>query len=102
MAAADDDLDSGLFNIALSDSEGEDGGAATETTRDRTGQTEEEFQAVKRVYRPKVDNGEVSLLLVFGSGPSTPNASLVWYTNRTLQEYKTNMPTNVPRYGNRY
>lgn len=59
-AAAADDLDSGLFNIALSDSEGEDGNAATETTRDRTGQTEEEFQTVKRAYRPKVDNGEVS------------------------------------------
>lgn len=57
--AADDDLDSGLFNIALSDSEGED--ATTETTRDRTGQTEDEFLAVKRAYRPKFDNGEVSL-----------------------------------------
>lgn len=59
--ATDDDLDSGLFNIALSDSEGED--ATTETTRDRTGQTEEEYQAVKRAYRPKIDNGEVSSLL---------------------------------------
>lgn len=60
---AADDLDSGLFNIALSDSEGEDGNGAadTTTTRDRTGQTEEEFQIVKRDYRPKVDNGEVSL-----------------------------------------
>ncbi|KAJ4395911.1 hypothetical protein N0V93_000127 [Gnomoniopsis smithogilvyi] len=57
--AADEDLDSGLFNIALSDSEGEDGNAATETARDRTGQTEDEFQAVKRAYRPKVDNGEI-------------------------------------------
>ncbi|KAJ4423575.1 hypothetical protein N0V82_001741 [Gnomoniopsis sp. IMI 355080] len=57
---AADDLDSGLFNIALSDSEGEDGnGAAETTTRDRTGQTEEEFQALKSDYRPKVDNGEI-------------------------------------------
>lgn len=62
MAAADNDLDSGLFDIALSDSEG-DAGAATETVRDRTGQTEGEFQAVKRAYRPKVDNGEVSFFL---------------------------------------
>lgn len=66
MAAVDDDLDSGLFNIALSDSEGED--AATETTRDRTGQTEEDFQAVKRAYRPKVDNGDVSVFLIGGGG----------------------------------
>lgn len=74
MAAADSDLDSGLFNIALSDSEGEEdggggGGAATETVRDRTGQTEEQFQAVKRAYRPKVDNGEVSFFLGWGLEP---------------------------------
>lgn len=55
-----DDMDSGLFNITLSDSEGEDGGnTSTEPARDRTGQTEDDFQAVKRAYRPKIDNGEV-------------------------------------------
>lgn len=56
-----DDMDSGLFNIALSDSEGEPGDTAVKTTRDRTGQTEDEFQAVKRAYRAKVDDGEVSM-----------------------------------------
>ena len=61
-----DDVDSGLFNISISDSEGDDvdvshglaqGGAKG---RDRTGQSEAQFEAVKREYRPKVENGEVS------------------------------------------
>lgn len=63
-----DDVDSGLFNITLSDSEDGDSGQATSgdtngAARDRTGQTESEFQAVKTSYRPKVDNGEVSCFL---------------------------------------
>lgn len=54
------DMDSGLFNIALSDSEDETGNPATTTApRDRTGQSEEAFQAVKSAYRPKLDDGEV-------------------------------------------
>lgn len=59
------DMDSGLFNIALSDSEDETGNPATTTNptttapRDRTGQSEEAFQAVKSAYRPKLDDGEV-------------------------------------------
>lgn len=73
-------LDAGLFNISLaavSDTE-EDGGhhdgvggggttnhnsnntkTAEEKKNHRTGQTEEQFQAVRRSYRAKVENGEV-------------------------------------------
>lgn len=75
----DDNIDvgGGLFSINLSDSE--DGDADQEqqqqqqqrtttasnggsgAVRDRTGQTEAEFQAVKTSYRPKIENGEVSI-----------------------------------------
>lgn len=56
---ADDDIDSGLLGISLSDSE--DGDAPTTTaTRDRKGQSDASFQAVKQDFRPKVENGEVS------------------------------------------
>lgn len=60
----------GLFNISISDSEGEDGGIdtshgiASSSRKDReqrTGQSEEAFRAVKSGYRAKVENGEVSL-----------------------------------------
>lgn len=77
MAGNDDDsmdVGGGLFSINLSDSE--DGDADQEqqqqrttpasnggsgAVRDRTGQTEAEFQAVKTSYRPKIENGEVSI-----------------------------------------
>ncbi|KAF3760613.1 hypothetical protein M406DRAFT_268699 [Cryphonectria parasitica EP155] len=72
MADDGNNIDSGLFAIALSDSEDdttaangcqagsgakEGGGAAA--PRDRTGQTEEEFQAMKASYRAKVEDGEI-------------------------------------------
>ncbi|KAI1105312.1 hypothetical protein F4804DRAFT_139149 [Jackrogersella minutella] len=67
----DPDLDSGLFDIQLSDSE--DSSNGTELAEgsppkkknesgapvDRTGQSEEEFQAVRKEYRVKVENGEI-------------------------------------------
>ncbi|OTB01155.1 hypothetical protein M426DRAFT_323671 [Hypoxylon sp. CI-4A] len=65
----DPDLDSGLFGIQLSDSEdsepaeGEqpkkrDEQVASKPTS-RTAQSEEEFQAVRRDYKVKVENGEI-------------------------------------------
>lgn len=59
---ADEELDSGLFNISLaSDTEdGDDHQDTSKAQKDRTGQTEEQFQAVKRSYRAKIENGEVS------------------------------------------
>ncbi|KAI1452574.1 hypothetical protein F4805DRAFT_462652 [Annulohypoxylon moriforme] len=66
----DSDLDSGLFGIQLSDSEDSNNDSEpaegnppkkqeTSTTTDRTAQSEEEFQAVRKEYRVKVENGEI-------------------------------------------
>lgn len=64
--AAEDPDPSGIFAIALSDSEDDgaaahDGGAGAPPSR--TGQSEDEFQAVRRAYRVKVENGEVGFPL---------------------------------------
>lgn len=48
-----------LFNIQVSDSEDD----KAEKKSRRTGQTEDEFQAVKNTYRAKVENGNVSQFL---------------------------------------
>lgn len=57
-----DEEDNGLFNINLSDEEQE---AAAEKKAKRTGQTEEEFQAVRKTYVAKVENGDVSALCIY-------------------------------------
>ncbi|KAM0523910.1 hypothetical protein ACHAPE_001163 [Trichoderma viride] len=44
-----------LFNIQVSDSEDD----KVEKKSRRTGQTEDEFQAVKNTYRAKVENGNI-------------------------------------------
>ncbi|KAJ8107850.1 hypothetical protein ONZ43_g6608 [Nemania bipapillata] len=55
-----DDLDSGLLGIALSDSDAESGDNAKKVPQEvRTAQSEADFQAVKRTYRAKVENGEI-------------------------------------------
>ncbi|KAM0282270.1 hypothetical protein ACHAQH_003134 [Verticillium albo-atrum] len=46
----------GLFSIAISDSEDD---AKAEEKKQRAGQTEEEFQAVKASYKAKTENGEI-------------------------------------------
>lgn len=56
--ADDEVLDSGLFGIQLADSDEETADVAAEKAA-RVGQSEEAFQAVKRSYRVKVENGEV-------------------------------------------
>ncbi|KAL1865721.1 hypothetical protein Daus18300_007097 [Diaporthe australafricana] len=63
---AQDEVDNesgGLFNISISDSEGEDdidtSHGIANSKKDRTAQSEDAFQAVKREYRAKVDNGEI-------------------------------------------
>jgi hypothetical protein len=52
-----------LFNIQVSDSEDD----KVEKKSRRTGQTEDEFQAVKNTYRAKVENGNVSPFPLFFS-----------------------------------
>ena len=60
----DDGLDSGLFNIALSDSEESSSTPKEAKSRaEKTAQSEADFQAVKATYRPKIENGEVGVLL---------------------------------------
>ena len=60
-----EDLDSGLLGIALSDSDTEPSDEASSTKKTsqeaRTGQSEAEFQEVRRTYRAKVENGEVGI-----------------------------------------
>ncbi|POR37241.1 Uncharacterized protein TPAR_02555 [Tolypocladium paradoxum] len=48
------DDDGGILNIEISDNEDD------QKKADRTGQTEAAFQAVKRDYRAKVENGEAT------------------------------------------
>jgi hypothetical protein len=55
-----DDEDGGILNIQLSDDEVD----VAKKKADRTGQTEEEFQAVKREYRVRVENGDVRHTLI--------------------------------------
>ncbi|KAJ2975200.1 hypothetical protein NQ176_g5646 [Zarea fungicola] len=51
-----DEEENGLFNINLSDEEQE---TAAEKKAKRTGQTEEEFQAVRKDYVAKIQNGDI-------------------------------------------
>ncbi|KAK9445457.1 hypothetical protein VB005_00568 [Metarhizium brunneum] len=51
----DDDEDNGILNIEISDDEVD----VTKKKADRTGQSEADFQAVKRDYRVRVENGEI-------------------------------------------
>lgn len=53
-----------LFNIQVSDSEDD----KAEKKSRRTGQTEDEFQAVKNTYCAKVENGNVSPFLSSSHG----------------------------------
>lgn len=53
-----DDESGGILNISLSDSETEEQQTPAKPS-DRTGQSEEEFQAVKRTYHVRIENGNV-------------------------------------------
>lgn len=55
-----DDEDGGLLSIALSDSDSDQQTCASTTKASRTGQSEEAYQAVKRSYHVKIENGNVS------------------------------------------
>jgi hypothetical protein len=61
----EEDLNSGLLGIALSDSEDDSTKECAEpapaSREERNAQSEEEFQKLKSTYRVKVENGEVHL-----------------------------------------
>ncbi|KAI0206050.1 hypothetical protein F4808DRAFT_408719 [Astrocystis sublimbata] len=88
--SGDDDLDAGLLGIALSDSDGEPGNEATATKKPsreaRTGQSEAEFQEVKRTYHVKVENGEIwkSVQLPLGPQVSKLDAQAVLHAVEEL------------------
>ncbi len=79
-----DELDPGLLGIALSDSDAEfDDNAPSSKKKSqeaRTGQSEAEFQEVKRTYHVKVENGEVCIPNsdYFHNIPSSPVLSLLF------------------------
>ncbi|KAL9479669.1 hypothetical protein ACSS6W_004455 [Trichoderma asperelloides] len=56
-----------LFNIQVSDSEDD----KVEKKSRRTGQTEDEFQAVKNTYRAKVENGNIQQTITLPLEPGT-------------------------------
>ncbi|KHN96587.1 uncharacterized protein MAM_05530 [Metarhizium album ARSEF 1941] len=63
-----DDHDDGILNIQISDDEVD----AIKKKADRTGQTEDDFQAVKRQYRVRVENGDIhkNVALPLQPGPN--------------------------------
>lgn len=65
----EDDLNSGLLGIALSDSEDDNSAkegaepAQPACREERNAQSEEDFQRLKSTYRVKVENGEVTTII---------------------------------------
>jgi alkylhydroperoxidase family enzyme len=57
--------DGGLLNIELSDDEVDHDAKASR----RTGQSEEQFQAVKQSYHPKVENGNIHKTIALPLAP---------------------------------
>ncbi|PFH58225.1 hypothetical protein XA68_14004 [Ophiocordyceps unilateralis] len=74
MHGDDDDDDDGILNIHVSDEEDD----VFAKKADRTVQTEAAFQAIKRHYRVKVENGQISQAVKL---PLRPGA-----TKQALQE----------------
>ncbi|KAI0972456.1 hypothetical protein F4678DRAFT_430331 [Xylaria arbuscula] len=79
--SGDDDLDSGLLGIALSDSDAEPGDSTSSTTKkktqqERTGQSEAEFLEVKRTYHVKVENGEIWKTVELPLGPQVSKSEV--------------------------
>ncbi|KAI0411962.1 hypothetical protein F5X98DRAFT_31933 [Xylaria grammica] len=90
--SGNDDLDSGLLGIALSDSDAESGDNETKKTSQeaRTGQSEAEFQEVKRTYRVKVENGEIwkTVQLPLGPQVSKPEAQTLLHAVEELYFFR--------------
>ncbi|KAI3326323.1 hypothetical protein HD806DRAFT_532970 [Xylariaceae sp. AK1471] len=90
----DEDLDSGLLGIALSDSDAESGDNATATKKTsqekRTGQSEAEFQEVKRTYHVKVEDGEIwkTVQLPLGPRVSKPEAQALQHAVEELYFFR--------------
>ncbi|RYP68540.1 hypothetical protein DL771_006617 [Monosporascus sp. 5C6A] len=93
----DSELDSGLLGIQLS-SDAEDGGDTRSATADieaervaRVAQSEEAFQAVKKSYRVKVENGEIWSTIQLPLGPrrvSKPEAQALLHAVEELYFFR--------------
>ncbi|TGJ78631.1 hypothetical protein E0Z10_g10135 [Xylaria hypoxylon] len=89
-----DDLDSGLLGIALSDSDSKSGESppATKKTsqKARTEQSEAEFQEVKRTYHAKVENGEIwkTVKLPLGPKVSKPEVQTLLHAVEELYYFR--------------
>lgn len=88
---SEEDLESGLFAIALSDSE--DGATADgkkPAAAARDAQSEEDFQAVKKDYRVKVENGEIwkNINLPLGPKVTKPEAQAVVHAVEELYFFR--------------
>ncbi|KAJ9130057.1 hypothetical protein NKR19_g10053 [Coniochaeta hoffmannii] len=77
----EEDLNSGLLGIALSDSDDDDSGKeyvepAPTSREERNAQSEEDFWKLKSTYRVKVENGEIwkRVQLPLGDKVSKPAA----------------------------
>ncbi|KAL1875927.1 hypothetical protein VTK73DRAFT_9711 [Phialemonium thermophilum] len=59
------ELDSGLLGIGLSDSGDEALNDAPKSREEKNAQSEDEFQRVRREFRPKIENGEIFKVVKF-------------------------------------
>ncbi|TRX93425.1 hypothetical protein FHL15_005700 [Xylaria flabelliformis] len=91
----DDDLDAGLLGIELSDSDTEAGDDPIATKKAssreaRTGQSEAEFQEVKRTYHVKVENGEIwkTVRLPLGPQVSKPEVQTLLHAVEELYFFR--------------
>ncbi|KAI0152879.1 hypothetical protein GGR57DRAFT_161105 [Xylariaceae sp. FL1272] len=89
MSTETDGLDSGLFAIALSDSENESS-PKKPTQEARTGQSEADWQAIKNTYSVKVENGEIwqTVKLPLGPRVSKPEAQTLLHAVEELYFFR--------------
>ncbi|KAL7796021.1 hypothetical protein V8C37DRAFT_18692 [Trichoderma ceciliae] len=75
-----------LFNIQISDSEGD----TTDKKSRRTGQSEDDFQAVKSNYHAKVENGNIyqSISLPLGPDANKQNAQQLLHAAEELYFFR--------------
>ncbi|KAI0012661.1 hypothetical protein F4779DRAFT_614385 [Xylariaceae sp. FL0662B] len=82
--------DSGLFGIQLSDSDGDANAKNAPPAPARDAQSEEAFEAVRRTYRAKVENGEIwkTIKLPLGPHVSKPEAQALLHAVEELYFFR--------------
>ncbi|KAI2624050.1 hypothetical protein GGS21DRAFT_325545 [Xylaria nigripes] len=84
----EEELDAGLLDISLSDTDTDTTEKPTQEAR--TGQSEVEFEDVKRMYRVKVENGEISktVSLPLGAPVSKPELQTLLHAVEELYFFR--------------